>query len=146
MSQEQSTFRGLKKKPRYSKRARFWLSFVATAAQVAVVIAVGFWVLPGFDIHLPWAAIAGICVLMVAWDVFTYVMGNRALDCDVVRDLETMVGQTGTAVTELKPDGHVRLRGELWAARSTDGLIARGTPVEVVTQEGLKLEVRLRPK
>jgi membrane-bound serine protease (ClpP class) len=45
--------------------------------------------------------------------------------------------------TPLDPEGYVLLHGELWRARSEDGLIAAGEPVEVTgLGDGLVLDVR----
>jgi membrane protein implicated in regulation of membrane protease activity len=51
-----------------------------------------------------------------------------------------IVGETGTAITAISPDGLVRIRAELWQARA-DEQIAAGTPVRVLDIEGLTLLV-----
>lgn len=49
----------------------------------------------------------------------------------------------GRATEDLDPEGMIRSRGELWQARSEDGTrIEKGTEVEVVRSETLKLWVR----
>ncbi len=49
----------------------------------------------------------------------------------------------GVVTEEINPEGMVKARGELWRARSEDGTtIAKGTEVEVVRAETLKLWVR----
>jgi membrane-bound serine protease (ClpP class) len=56
---------------------------------------------------------------------------------------EELVGQIGHVRTPLDPEGYVLLHGELWRARSEDGLIAAGEPVEVTgLGDGLVLDVR----
>jgi membrane-bound ClpP family serine protease len=54
--------------------------------------------------------------------------------------IETLVGKTGTVVTPCRPDGQVRLRGEIWDARCEEGA-DRGDEVVVTAQEKLRLVV-----
>jgi membrane protein implicated in regulation of membrane protease activity len=58
----------------------------------------------------------------------------------VVTGVEDLVGATAQVTESCAPLGRVRLRGELWEARSTQE-IGRGTPVRVVAVDGLVLEV-----
>ena len=53
---------------------------------------------------------------------------------------EALVGRTATAVTPLRPDGQVRVDGELWQARCEEGAEA-GDPVRILGLEGLTLVV-----
>jgi membrane-bound serine protease (ClpP class) len=56
---------------------------------------------------------------------------------------EELVGQVGIVRTALDPEGYVHVHGELWRARSEDGAIPAGTPVEVThIHDGLVLDVR----
>ncbi|AFN04315.1 nodulation protein NfeD [Pyrococcus furiosus DSM 3638] len=55
---------------------------------------------------------------------------------------EEMIGSEGTVVEELNPEGMIKVRGELWKARSKDGeKIEKGEKVKVVGMEGLTLIV-----
>lgn len=58
----------------------------------------------------------------------------------VVTGVEDLVGATAQVTESCAPLGRVRLRGELWEARSTQE-VGRGTPVRVVAVDGLVLEV-----
>ena len=52
------------------------------------------------------------------------------------------VGTRGVAKTDLAPSGVVRVVSEEWTARSASGsIIAEGTAVRVVSQDGLTLVV-----
>ncbi len=56
---------------------------------------------------------------------------------------EELVGQVGIVRSALDPEGYVHVHGELWRARSEDGPIPTGTPVEVASiDDGLVLHVR----
>ncbi len=57
--------------------------------------------------------------------------------------VETLVGALGIVSTSCRPEGQVRVRGELWHARCEAGAEA-GASVEVVAVEGLTLVVELR--
>jgi membrane-bound ClpP family serine protease len=48
------------------------------------------------------------------------------------------------ALTALSPEGVVRVQSEEWTAVAMDEPIPAGTPVEVVSVEGLRLYVRRR--
>ena len=53
---------------------------------------------------------------------------------------ETLVGGSGRAITEVRPEGMVRVRGEDWRARSAQGVDA-GHRVRVVGRDQLTLIV-----
>jgi len=59
---------------------------------------------------------------------------------------EELMGSLSVADTDISPDvaGKIMLFGEIWDARSDDGLIEKGTPVVVVRHQGLTLTVRPR--
>jgi membrane protein implicated in regulation of membrane protease activity len=53
---------------------------------------------------------------------------------------EALVGRSAVAVTPLRPDGQVRVDGELWQARCEEGAEA-GDAVRILRLEGLTLLV-----
>jgi len=55
---------------------------------------------------------------------------------------ETLIGAIGVAVSDLDPEGEIRVQGEIWRAVSEKGGVKRGDKVVVVRREGLKLIVR----
>ena len=57
--------------------------------------------------------------------------------------LEALVGVEGVAASDCRPEGSVRVRGELWGAVCPDG-VSEGEPVVVESVSGLTL--RVRPK
>jgi len=54
---------------------------------------------------------------------------------------EDLIGSLGTAVTAIAPEGTVEVRGAPWRARTFPAAIPAGAPVQVVSIEGLVLEV-----
>ena len=99
---------------------------VAVLAIIASFTGVPTWLLVG----LPAAklvASAGFYVLFV----------HRTLRRRGRLGAEDLVGRVGRAATPLRPTGQVKIDGELWSARSTDGSsIARHEEIEVVTIRG----------
>ncbi len=53
-----------------------------------------------------------------------------------------MVGQTGKAVTDLRPIGVVEIDGRRFDATAEVGLIDRGAPIRVTGADGMQLRVR----
>jgi membrane-bound serine protease (ClpP class) len=50
---------------------------------------------------------------------------------------EALLGKTGVALSDLKPNGEVRVEGEIWRAQSTSGNIQKGEQVTVKALKGL---------
>lgn len=55
---------------------------------------------------------------------------------------EALVRAKGVAITDLYPQGEIRVLGEYWRARAEEELIMKGEQVEVVSKEGLILIVK----
>ncbi|MFI4881627.1 MAG: NfeD family protein [Phycisphaerales bacterium JB064] len=56
-----------------------------------------------------------------------------------------LVGQEGTAQTDLRPIGVVKISGERHDAVAESGYIAQGSKVKVVSADGIQLKVRQLP-
>jgi len=50
-------------------------------------------------------------------------------------------GAEGVAVSDLAPDGIVKVRGEQWSAHAVNGSVSAGTRVQVLQATGVHLEV-----
>ena len=108
-------------------------------AALAVIVLVG---LPRLGIEIP---VAVLIALMVAWGVvavFIYRMGSRALRKKPLLGLPAMIGTIGKVSTPIAPEGFVRIKAELWEAKSQGDDIDIGEDVVVVGQDALKLIVR----
>ena len=55
---------------------------------------------------------------------------------------EEMIGASGRVIKELNPEGQVKIKGELWKARTIENEISKGEKIEVVNMKGLNLMVR----
>ncbi|MBA7657611.1 hypothetical protein ES703_65550 [subsurface metagenome] len=123
---------------------RLIIAIVSTTLEETALAAGVLWGLPRLGIHIPlWVLI----IVMAAWcayTVITYRMGSRALRRKPVHGLTAMLGSEGKVVSPLVPEGMVRIKGELWRAKSASGRMDTGEEVTVVGQDGLKLIVRKR--
>ena len=87
------------------------------------------------------AVILPVVIATAAFFAFAAGAGLRAQRRKPVTGSEGLVGQRGTATTDIDGTGQALIHGELWTVKSSDR-IAKGEEVEVVSMEGLKLKVR----
>ena len=55
---------------------------------------------------------------------------------------EGMIGLSGKTLEVLNPYGQVKIRGEIWNAKSLEGVVNKGEKVEILDVEGLEVLVR----
>ena len=124
-----------------NNRPRLIIAIISTILEETAIAAVVLWGLPQINVHISlWIMI----VVMTAWlgySVYTFKKGTRALKIGNIIGLPNMIGTRGRVVTALDPEGWVRIRGELWSARSVSGELQPGSAIVVTGQERLKLEV-----
>jgi membrane-bound ClpP family serine protease len=120
---------------------RLIIAIITTALEEAAIAVVVLWLLPEVDVHLPLFALILIMLAWAGFAVFTYCLGSRALRRKPEGGLSDMVGMRGEVVKRLDPEGMVRIKGELWKAKSAGRKINAGEEVTVVGQKGLKLIV-----
>ncbi len=121
---------------------RLILAIISNLLGGGALVVIVLWGLPRLGIHLPWPVLAALMVLWLAFSVLIYRIGSRALKREHMVGLPHMVGSQGKLVSSLAPEGLVRIKGELWAAKSTGREMKSGTRVTVVGQEGLTLIVQ----
>lgn len=123
---------------------RLVLAIISTTLEEVVIVAIVLWGLPQINVNIP---LWGLIVVMVVW--FTYSVtifraGSRALRRKQVIGLPNMPGSKGKVVSRLAPEGLVRIKGELWVAKSDSGEMELGEEIIVVEQDRLKLVVSAR--
>ena len=92
-----------------------------------------------FVLSSPWGilAVLGAGIVEVAEVGFWIWLSKRR---SIQAGSEALIGAIGETVTPCRPDGQVRVVGELWQARCEAGVDA-GERVRIVARDGLKLHV-----
>jgi len=120
---------------------RLIAAVVTTICEEAIIAGVVIWGLPRLDIHLPLSVLIAIMVVWAVNSIIFYRIGSRALRRRPVSGLGSVVNDIGKVVNPLTPDGVIKIKGELWEAKSAGDHIGAGENVMVVEQDGLKVTV-----
>jgi membrane-bound ClpP family serine protease len=119
-----------------------WLIVVASLLDDAAVVALVFLGLWYFHVKITWAIIMVVALVIVAFFFIMHKAVVPSLRQRKVTSAEGMIGMMGKVTEPLKPEGTVKIKGEYWKARSSEGAIGVGDTVEVTGIDGLNLEVR----
>jgi membrane-bound serine protease (ClpP class) len=92
------------------------------------------------EMRIHWLTAVSLALPFSAITVFLLSLAVRARRNKVVTGREGMIGETGAAVTELRPDGKVFVHGEYWDAVAAEP-VPQGARVTVTGIERLKLTV-----
>jgi membrane-bound ClpP family serine protease len=123
-------------------KARLVLAILSTSFEEVAIWVIWRWLLPEFDIYLPFPVLIAVMVAWAAFSAWLFMFTTRTLRKQVLVGLPSMVGTRGVVASRLSPEGMVKIRGELWGAESAEGDIDAGEEVMVVGEDGLKLYVR----
>jgi membrane-bound serine protease (ClpP class) len=93
-------------------------------------------------LKISWQVIAISVILTSAFFIFAIGLGIKAQLRKPTTGIEGLIGEIGETITDLNPEGKVRVHGEFWNAESTEGLISQGSKIKVTGLENLKLKVR----
>ena len=92
-----------------------------------------------FFLSRPWSVI--LVVFAVLLEGLELLLWFRWRNVKPMTGQEALVGATGRAVTNCRPEGLVMINGQLWSARSLEG-VDEGNSVKVVSvEEGIKILV-----
>jgi membrane protein implicated in regulation of membrane protease activity len=92
-----------------------------------------------FVLPSPWGLVAvGVAATIDIVETFVFMWWSKRRQPSV--GVDALVGKAGVAVSELWPDGQVKVGGEIWRARCAGGCDA-GTKVVVRSVDGLTLVV-----
>ena len=87
-------------------------------------------------------AIALAAILIAAISSWILYYGLKARGYRIETGKEALIGSIGKAVTDLHPNGTIRVLGEFWQATSKAESITEGQAVKVVGMEGMFLIVQ----
>ena len=102
----------------------------------------GWWVYHAIGVPI-WLA-GSILLLWVIKDYALYPFLRSAYELDQRLPIEHLIGRIGLATAQLNPDGYIKVRGELWLARTENDreVVNRGEPVKVSGVDGSTLVVQ----
>lgn len=86
--------------------------------------------------------IALFVILTVLFFGFAITLGIKAQRRKPTTGVEGLIKEIGEAITELNPEGEVRVHGEIWRAETIEGKIDLKSIVEIVEVQNLKLKVK----
>ncbi len=96
-----------------------------------------------FDVlQISWEVIALVVILTVLFFSFAIGFGIKAQRRKPTTGLEGLINETGVTITELRPEGSVKVHGEIWKAESSEGTIPAGNKIIVTGISNLKLKVK----
>jgi membrane-bound serine protease (ClpP class) len=93
-------------------------------------------------VSISWEIIVMIVVLTVLFFLFAITLGIKAQRRKPTTGIEGIINETGIAISDLNPEGEVKVHGEIWRAEAADGEIKNGSKVSVVSVSNLKLKVK----
>ena len=127
------------------KNARLIIAIVTTLLDEIIIVALILWGLPRLGVNIPLYGTILIALGFLLFAVATFRIGSRTLRQKPLAGLPNMEGVEGRVVRRLAPKGFIRAGGELWEARTEEGVIEVGADVIVVAQSGLKVTVQRKP-
>ena len=93
-------------------------------------------------ISISWSVIIPAVLITAAFFIFAIGIGIKAQTRKPVTGNEGIVGEIGETITDLNPDGQVRVHGEIWNATSLAGKLKKGSRIKVEKIQDLRLTVR----
>jgi membrane-bound serine protease (ClpP class) len=98
---------------------------------------------PGMDvITVSWEVILLIVILTVLFFTIALGLGIKAQRRKTTTGKEGLINETGETITDLTPDGMIKIHGEIWKAESVEGTINNGSKIIVTAVSDLKLLVK----
>lgn len=93
--------------------------------------------------RISWEIIATVVILTVLFFSFAITMGIKAQRRKPTTGAEGIIGEIGVAISDLDPEGEVRVHGEIWKSESISGKIKCGQTIKVEGILNLKLKVSI---
>ena len=110
---------------------------VFSVVYIVVAVVVLTYVASAYNIELKWLLLP-VILLIIVWGGYVYRMNVRVLGMPVKSlGLEGLEGKT---LTDIYETGKIKVKGEIWNARSTHP-IEKGKKVRITKREGMVVEV-----
>ncbi len=93
-------------------------------------------------VEVSWEVILTAVLVSVFFFLFIVGMGLKAQRRKPTTGAQGLAGEEGIAIGDLRPDGQVKVHGEIWAAVCPGGEILKGEKIIIETSENLRLVVR----
>jgi len=93
-------------------------------------------------VSISWEVIVITILITVAFFGFAIGMGIKAQKRKPTTGVQGIIGEIGEVSQDLRPEGTVKVHGEIWNATSRDGNLKKGVKVKVESIVNLKLKVR----
>jgi membrane-bound serine protease (ClpP class) len=93
-------------------------------------------------LKVAWPVLVIVAVVALAFFTFVVAKAHRAMHRPQAAGPSTLVGAQGVVLSHLDPQGQVKVRGEIWKARTEGEILLKDERIEVVHVEGLTLVVR----
>jgi membrane-bound serine protease (ClpP class) len=103
---------------------------------VSLLIAV---LLSYFFLEWPWTLI--VILAAASFEAFEIWLWLRWRKVRSITGAESMIGSKGRTMGVCDPDGQAAIKGQVWSVEC-DERLERGTDIEVVGRDGLKLRVK----
>lgn len=96
-----------------------------------------------FDVlTISWEVILAVALLTILFFLFAIGAGIKAQKKKPTTGKEGLINQIAEAITDLNPDGVIKIHGEIWNAESTEGIVPKGTKVIITSVSDLKLKIK----
>ena len=89
-----------------------------------------------------WVVLAVVAVLALAFLALATTKVRTAMRRPKATGTTALVGAKGVTLSPVDPQGQVRVRGEIWKARTRGEVLLKEEPIEVLSVEGLTLVVQ----
>lgn len=122
-------------------KTRLIVAIITTLLDDVIILALLIWGLPRLGIKLPIPVFVVIGIILIILSILIYISGSKALRKKVPKGMTDMTGLTGTVISNLDPEGMIRIKGERWKAKTYGETIYCGEEVIVTGQSGLTLFV-----
>jgi membrane-bound ClpP family serine protease len=123
-----------------------WLIIAASLIDDVIIfglIFLGLWL---FHVEITWVLILVVLIIMAIFVIIMHKAVIPAIRRRTVAGAEGMIGMVGKVTEPLKPKGTVKIKDEYWNAKAIDETIEAGEEVEVVSINGLDLEVKKKKR